>query len=412
MAKRRVVVTGLGMLSPLGNDVKSSWQACKEGRSGIVFDPKLAEAGIPSQIIGRVKDFDSSELISQKEKRRLDIFSQAGLYVADEAIKDSGIEVTEQNAVRIGVAVGSGIGGIDTITTVHKKFIEFGHKKVSPFFIPAAIINMVAGNISIRYGLKGPNISIVTACTTGTHNIGQAFRMIQYGDADVMIAGGSEMSSIDVCVSGFAAAKALSTNFNDRPQQASRPWDKDRDGFVSAEGAGVVVLEEYEHAKKRGANIYAEAIGFGMSADAYHMTQPSGDGGVNSMNAAIKDAGISADSIAHVNAHATSTPLGDIVEIDAIKRVLGSHANNIPISGTKSMTGHLTGASGAVEAIFSVLSIRDGVAPPTINLDNPSEGCDLNLVPHTAQEHDINVVLSNSFGFGGTNATIIFSKIS
>lgn len=410
MSKRRVVVTGLGTINPLGVDVNTSWKACIEGQSGIVQVPSFADTGIPSLVAGKIVDFDPSHVISAKELRRLDVFTQAGLVAAEEAMRDAAFDLEKVNLDRFGVAVGSGIGGIHTILDIHKKYMDGGYRKVSPFFIPATIINMVAGHISIRYGLKGPNISIVTACTTGSHNIGQAYRMIQFGDADLMVAGGTEMASHDLCVAAFAAAKALSTNFNDMPEKASRPWDKDRDGFVIGEGSGMLVLEEYEHAKARGAKIYGEVIGFGMSADAYHITQPSGTGGIHAMQNALNDAQIPESDIDYINAHATSTPLGDSSELDAIKTVF-TNQDNLAVSSTKSMTGHLLGAAGAVEAIFSLLALGDGILPPTINLDNPDDNCDINLVPHVAQEKQLNKVLSNSFGFGGTNASLIFSKL-
>jgi 3-oxoacyl-[acyl-carrier-protein] synthase II len=410
MAKRRVVITGLGMISPLGNDTKSSWQACVDGQSGVEHMPEFEAAGIPSQVIGKLKNFDPTELIARKDLRRYDKFSQVGMIAAEEAIHDAGF-LSSMDPHRVGVAVGSGIGGIHTITAVHEKFLAGGYKKVSPFFIPASIVNMLPGHISIRHGLKGPNISIVTACTSGTHNIGQAYRMIQYGDADIMVAGGAETACVGLCESAFAAAKALSTKYNDQPSRASRPWDKNRDGFVNAEGAGILVLEDYDHAKQRQAPIYAEVIGFGMSADAYHMTQPSGKGGVYAMKNALADAKLNAEAINYINAHATSTLLGDVTEIQAIKQVFGAHAYRVAVSSTKSMTGHLLGAAGAVEAIFSILASRENIAPPTINLDDPDEGCDLNLVPHTAQSCSIQYALSNSFGFGGTNASLIFAPM-
>jgi 3-oxoacyl-[acyl-carrier-protein] synthase II len=411
MNKRRVVVTGLGMISPIGSTVDTSWRACKAGESGIVRIKEYKERDYPSQICGVIPDFDPGDVVSAKDRRKMDPFSQYALVASDEAWRDSGLILSPENANRFGVAIGSGIGGINSIIQNHEKFQEGGARKVSPFFIPASIINMAAGNVSIRFGLKGPNISIVTACTTGTHNIGIAARLIQYGDADVMLAGGTEMATSDLCINGFAATKALSRR-NNEPTRASRPWDEERDGFVLSEGAGVLVLEEYQHAKKRGANIYAELKGVGFSADAYHITLPSGDGGTNCMTNALHDAKMNVDQIHYLNAHATSTTLGDKIEIESIKEVFGDYSRKIAISSTKSMTGHLLGAAGAVEAIFSVLAIRDNVAPPTINLDNPSEGCDLNLVAHTAQERTIDVAISNSFGFGGTNASVIFSRLT
>lgn len=412
MTKRRVVVTGMGMLSPLGHDVESTWKGIVAGKSGVALIDHFDASDLSCKICSRVKDFDPTVYMSEKDARKRDYFIQYGMAACVQAIKDSGIEVTEENADRIGLAVGSGIGGLPFIEKNHGTLVESGVRRVSPFFIPGSLINMISGLISIDYGMKGPNISLVSACTTGTHNIGAAARTIAYGDADVMIAGAAEMATTKLGVGGFAAMRALSTR-NDEPEKASRPWDKDRDGFVLGDGAGVVVLEEYEHAKARGANIYAELIGFGMSADAHHMTtpDPEGRGGAAAAVNAIKDAGINPDDIQYVNAHGTSTPTGDELEIKGIKRAFGDHAYNLAVSSTKSMTGHLLGAAGSVEAIFAILAIRDQVAPPTINLENPSEGCDLNLVPNVAQEMRIDAVLSNSFGFGGTNGSLIFRKI-
>ncbi|MBS0359247.1 MAG: beta-ketoacyl-ACP synthase II [Proteobacteria bacterium] len=413
MSKRRIVVTGLGMLTPVGLSVDQTWKALLEGKSGVTgikhFDPE----GFSCRICATVKDFDITQYVPAKDARKMDPFTQFGIAASDEALKDSGLVITDENAHRVGVAVGSGIGGITTIEANHLQIINGGPRRVSPFFIPAGIINMVAGQISIKYGLKGPNIAIVTACTTGTHNIGHAARMIAYGDADVMLAGGAEMASTPLCIAGFASARALSTR-NDEPEKASRPWDKDRDGFVLGEGAGVMVLEEYEHAKRRGAKIYAELSGFGMSADAYHITSPddSGSGALYSMVNALKDAKLNPEQIDYINAHGTSTQVGDEIEVLAVKSGFGPHAYKLAVSSTKSMIGHLLGAAGAVEAIISVLSIRDNVAPPTINLDNPSEGCDLNFVPHVAQQMKIDHALSNSFGFGNTNGSLIFSRLT
>lgn len=410
--KRRVVVTGLGMLSPLGLNVEQSWEAIKAGKSGIgpieVFDP----TDYAAKIVGAVKNFDITPYMPAKEARKNDLFIQYGVAAAHQAIEDSNLEITEENAHRVGCAIGSGIGGLPAIEATHSTILNSGPRRISPFFIPSVIINMVAGITSIKFNLRGPSISIVTACTTGTHNIGHAARMIAYGDADAMVTGGAEMATTTLGVGGFAAARALSTR-NDEPEKASRPWDKDRDGFVLGEGAGVMMLEEYEHAKARGARIYAELIGFGMSCDAYHITSPDPDGVgfVATMTNALNDAGINADEIDYINAHGTSTPTGDILESNAVKKTFGDHAYKLCVSSTKSMTGHLLGAAGAVEAIVSVLALRDQVAPPTINLDNPEEGCDLDYVAHTAQERKLKTVLSNSFGFGGTNGTLIFRQV-
>ncbi len=412
MTRRRVVVTGLGLLTPLGLTVEASWEGIKAGKSGVKPITRFDTTGFSVTMAAELKNFDPTTVMPAKDCRKSDPFPHFGLATSHQALNDAGIIVTDENAHRIGVAFGSGIGGIDTIEKTVTRLIDSGPRKVSPFFIPGAIANMAAGNISMAFGLKGPNISIVTACTTGTHNIGTAARMIAYGDADVMLAGGSEMATTPVCVAGFAACRALSTNNTD-PEGASRPWDKDRDGFVLGEGAGVLILEEYEHAKQRGANIYAELAGFGMSADAYHITTPSpnGEGAQASMTAALHDAHLNPEDIGYINAHATATPAGDDIEVRGIKSTFKEHAYRIPVSSTKSMTGHLLGAAGAIEAIFSILALRDQIAPPTINLDNPSPDCDLNLVPHTTQTHTINAVLSNSFGFGGTNGTLIFKKV-
>lgn len=413
MSKRRVVVTGLGMLSPVGNSVEQSWQAVQAGQSGISNIEHFDTEKFSVKFAGMVKDFNVEDYMPRKEARKMDVFIQYGVAAADQAFKDSGLVVTDENAERIGVAIGSGIGGITTIETNVRNFEKAGPRKISPFFVPASIINMISGHVSINKGLKGPNIAITTACTTGTHSIGMAARMIQYGDADAMLAGGAEKASSEISIGGFASARALSTR-NDSPQTASRPWDKDRDGFVLGDGSGVVVLEEYEHAKARGAKIYAELVGFGMSGDAYHMTSPpeSGAGAALSMKNAIKDAQINAADIQYINAHGTSTPAGDIAETQAVKGIWGESADKVMMSSTKSMTGHLLGAAGAIEAIFSVLALRDQVAPPTINLENPSEGCDLDYVTDgKARPADIEYALSNSFGFGGTNGTLIFKRI-
>ncbi|HTF86083.1 MAG TPA: beta-ketoacyl-ACP synthase II [Cellvibrio sp.] len=412
MSRRRVVVTGLGMVSSLGNTVADTWHGIVNGKSGVETISTFDVSAFTTQFSASVKNLVIDDYFSGKDARKMDPFIQYGMVAGIQAIRDAGLEVSEANAGRIGVSIGSGIGGIGTIEEGTLVVEHKGPRRMSPFFVPSAIINMISGNLSIMYGMRGPNIALTTACTTGTHSIGFAARMIQYGDADVMVAGGAEMATTPVGLGGFAAARALSTR-NDNPQAASRPWDKDRDGFVLGDGAGVLVLEEYEHAKARGARIYAELIGFGMSGDAYHMTSPpeDGSGAAASMVNAIKDAGIPASAIHYINAHGTSTPAGDKAECQAVKSVMGSAADQVAVSSTKSMIGHLLGAAGAVEAIFSVLAIRDQVAPPTINLDNPDEGCDINLVPHTAQERKIDTVLSNSFGFGGTNGSLVFRKL-
>ncbi len=409
---RRVVVTGLGMVGPVGLNVKDSWDAILAGRSGIGPIKHMDVSQFSVRIGGSVWGFDVANYIGPKEARKMDPFIHYGIAAAMEAIKDAGIEATEQSAPMIGVAIGSGIGGISGIEKGHTAFMEGGPRKISPFFVPSNIINMISGNLSIMYGFQGPNIAIVTACTTGTHNIGEAGRIIARGEADVMIAGGAEMATSPTSLGGFAAARALSTR-NDDPATASRPWDKDRDGFVLADGAGVVVLEEYEHAKKRGANIYAELIGFGMSGDAYHMTQPSegGEGASRCMDNALRDAGINVTDVDYINAHGTSTPVGDAAETMGVKRSFKDHAKKVAMSSTKSMTGHLLGAAGGIEAIFSVLAIRDQVAPPTINYITPDPDCDLDYVPNTARQMKIDVAISNSFGFGGTNGTVVFRKI-
>lgn len=413
MARRRVVVTGMGMITPLGHDVDSTWTRLLKGESGVQAVTEFDASQFPCQIWAKVKDFDPSQYMSAKDARKMDGFTQLGLVAAIEAMKDSGIELTNELAERFGVAVGAGIGGIHTITTNQSKLENSGPRKVSPFFVPSAIINMVAGQLSIHFGLKGPNISVVTACTTGTHNIAQAARMIAYGDADMMLAGGAEMTTTPLCLAGFSAVKALSKR-NDEPQRASRPWDKDRDGFVMGEGAGILVLEEYEAAKARGAKIYAEVAGAGWSADAYHITSPdeNADGASRAMQAAIKDAGLQPNQVDYINAHGTSTYLNDRNETIAVKRVFEDHAYDLAMSSIKSMIGHLLGAAGAVEAVASILSIRDNIAPPTINLDNPDEGCDLNYVPWEAQSRQINVVVSNSLGFGGTNGSLLFKRVN
>lgn len=412
MALRRVVVTGLGMLSPLGTDVESTWAGIVAGRSGIRTIEHFDTEKFPTKFAGLVPEFDMDQYLPSKEARKMDIFVQYGMVAGIQAVKDSGIEATDRNRGRIGVAVGSGIGGLTGIEENHKKLLEGGPRKVSPFFVPGSIINMIAGNLSIHFGFQGPNFATVTACTSGTHSIGFAAQQIMLGTADVMVAGGAEKASCELGMAGFSAARALSTR-NDDPQGASRPWDRDRDGFVLADGSGMVVLEEYEHARARGAKIYAEVIGYGMSGDAYHMTAPpeDGHGAAAAMRNALHSAGINPEQVDYINAHGTSTKMGDVAEISAVKQVFGSAADKLAISSTKSMVGHLLGAAGAVEAIFTLLAMRDNVAPPTINLDNPDEGCDLNLVAKEAQSRTIDIALSNSFGFGGTNGSLLFRKV-
>lgn len=412
MNKRRVVVTGLGMMTPLGATVESSWEGLLASRSGISTITSFDTEGFPVRIGGSIPEFDISAYLPAKEARRMDGFIQLGLAAGIQAMNDSGLEITDESRYRTGVAVGSGIGGIATIEACHDVVLKRGPARVSPFFVPSSIINMIAGHLSIRYGIHGPNIAISTACTTGTHNIGFAARMIAYGDADVMLAGGSEKSTCATTMAGFAAMKALSVR-NEDPEAASRPWDRDRDGFVLSDGAAVMVLEEYEAARARGAKIYCEIAGFGMSADASHMTSPAenGAGGVLSMANALLDGEMNADEIDYINAHGTSTPLGDVAETQAIKTVMGANANDVAISSTKSMLGHALGAAGSIEAVVSILALRDQVVPATINLDNPGDGCDLDYVPKIAREMNVAVSLSNSFGFGGTNGTLIFKKV-
>lgn len=412
MAKRRVVVTGMGMVSPLGLDVKTSWENILAGKSGISTITEFDTSGFSTRFGGIVKDFDVSTVLSVKEAKKMDPFIHYGLAAAKEAIEDAGLEVTDANAERIGVAVGSGIGGLPGIEKGHNAYLKGGPRRISPFFIPSSIINMISGNLSIMYGMKGPNIALVTACATATHSIGDAARIIEYGDADVMIAGGAEKATGPMALGGFAAARALSSR-NDDPETASRPWDAERDGFVLSDGAGVVVLEEYEHARKRGARIYAELAGYGMSGDAYHMTMPSkgGEGAKRCMRVAMKNAGINPEEVNYINAHGTSTPIGDKAEVDAVKGAFGDHAHTLAMSSTKSMTGHALGAAGGLEAIFTILCIRDQLASPTINIFNPDPECDLDFVPDTARDMQIDVALSNSFGFGGTNGTLVFSKL-
>lgn len=409
-SKRRVVVTGLGVVSPVGIGVDTAWANIVAGKSGITRITKFDPSNFSSQIAGEVKDFDVSQYLPAKEARRMDTFIQYGLAAAIEAVKDSGIEATEENAERIGVSIGSGIGGLGLIEETNDTYDEGGPRKVSPFFIPGTIINMISGNLSIMFGFKGPNVSIVTACTTGTHSIGDAARMIEYGDADAMVAGGAEAAITELSVAGFASARALSSR-NDDPATASRPWDKDRDGFVIGEGAGVMVLEEYEFAKKRGAKIYAELVGYGMSADAYHMTAPNMDGPRRSMRNALNNAGVNPDEVQFVNAHGTSTPLGDANETNAIKAAFGDHAKNIVVNSTKSMTGHLLGGAGGLESVFTVLSIHNQISPPTINIFNQDPECDLDFCANAARDMKIEVALKNNFGFGGTNGSLVFKKI-
>ncbi|PID45158.1 MAG: beta-ketoacyl-[acyl-carrier-protein] synthase II [Proteobacteria bacterium] len=414
MSKRRVVVTGLGIVSPVGSKVATAWANIVAGKSGINrISPDLFDASEFSvKIAGNVTGFDVNEYIKPKDQRKMDPFIHYGIGAGSDALVDSGIEVSEANADRIGVIVGSGIGGIGTIEKNYEVYLKGGSRKISPFFVPSSIVNMVAGNLSIMHGLKNHNMSPVSACATATHSIGDAARMIAYGDADAMLAGGAEMASTPLGVGGFAAARALSTR-NDDPEAASRPWDVDRDGFVLGDGAGVLMLEEYETAKARGADIYCEIAGFGMSSDAYHMTSPSkdGEGAARCMLNALHDAGLNPEDVDYINAHGTSTPAGDVAETMAVKRAMGQHAKQVAVSSTKSMTGHLLGAAGGIEAVFSVLAIRDQILPPTINLDNQDSECDLDYVANTAREAKVDVAMSNSFGFGGTNGTVIFKKI-
>jgi len=413
LSKRRVVITGLGIVSPVGNTVSSAWESIVSGKSGITRITRFDASNFTSQIAGEVKDFDIQQYLSAKEARRMDIFIHYGMAAAIQAVKDAGIEdVTHLDSERVGVNIGSGIGGLSMIENTDAAYHAGGPRKISPFFIPSTIINMIAGNLSIMYGYKGPNLAIVTACTTATHSIGHSARMIEYGDADVMVCGGAESCVTPLSIGGFSAAKALSVS-NDDPASASRPWDKDRDGFVLGEGAGILVLEEIEHAKRRGAKIYAELAGFGMSADAFHMTAPcdDGEGAARCMSNALKNASIPTTEVDYVNAHGTSTPLGDIAETVAIKRCFGGHANKLAINSTKSMTGHLLGAAGGVEAVFSTLAVHHQIAPPTINLVNQDPQCDLDYIPSIARDMRINVALSNSFGFGGTNGTLVFRRV-
>jgi 3-oxoacyl-[acyl-carrier-protein] synthase II len=413
LSKRRVVITGLGIVSPVGSSVASAWDSICNARSGIRPITKLDVSAFPVRIGGEVVDFNPEEFMPPKDVRKFDPFVPMGFAASVQAVKDSGFQVTEENSARIGVAIGAGIGGLSTIEENTEKWLEAkSPRKISPFFIPGSIINAAAGQVSIHYKLRGPNLAIVTACTTSTHAIGIAGRTIQYGDADIMIAGGAEMAFTPLGLGSFGQARALSVR-NDEPERASRPWDKDRDGFVMSEGAGAIVMEEYEHAKARGATIYAEFVGFGMSADAFHITAPpeDGEGARLAMVNAVRDAGIEPGAIDYINAHATSTELGDRAETVAIKRAFGDHAYKLAVSSTKSMTGHLLGAAGAVEAIFSILAIRDGVVPPTLNLENPDPECDLDYVPNTARRARVTTALSNSFGFGGTNGSLVFRAL-
>ena len=410
MSKRRVVVTGLGLITPVGIGVSESWANIVSGQSGIGKITKFDCSTYPSQVAGEVKNFDPLLYIPPKDARRMDTFIQFGIAAGIEAFKDSGIEVTDSNSERIGVSVGSGIGGINLIESTSDVFDEGGVRKVSPFFIPGTIINMISGNLSIMLNLKGPNVSIATACTTGTHSIGDAARMIEYGDADVMLAGGAEAAITELSVAGFSSAKALSSR-NDDPKTASRPWDKDRDGFVIGEGAGVMVLEEYEYAKKRGAKIYAELSGYGMSADAYHITAPNMDGPRRSIVNALKNANVNIDNVQYINAHGTSTQLGDLNETNAIKASFGDHAKKIVVNSTKSMTGHLLGGAGGIESVFTVLAIHHQISPPTINIFNQDPECDLDYCANEARSMKIDVALKNNFGFGGTNGSLVFKKI-
>jgi 3-oxoacyl-[acyl-carrier-protein] synthase II len=413
MSHRRVVVTGLGLIAPVGLDVESGWENILAGKSGIKPITHFDIAPFSVRFGGPIYGFDVEQYIPKKEARKMDAFIHYGIAAGVQAIRDSGIEITEDNAKRIGVAIGSGIGGVTGIENGYGAYLSGGPRKISPFFVPANIINMVAGNLSIMYGLKGPNISIVSACSTGAHNIGDAMRMIQYGTVDMMVAGGAEMATSPTGLGGFAAARALSTR-NDDPQAASRPWDRDRDGFVLSDGAGVLMLEELEHAKARGARIYAELAGSAMNSDAYHMTSPSpgGEGAADCMRLALADARLNLDQVDYINAHGTSTPAGDVAETMAVKAAFGDYARKLAVSSTKSMTGHMLGAAGGAEAVFTVLAIRDQVMPPTINLDNPDEQCDLDYVPHTARQSKVDVAISNSFGFGGTNGTLVFRRFN
>ena len=413
MSKRRVVITGLGIISPVGSTVKSAWDAIVRGQSGIGPITKFDVSAFPVRFGGPVRDFDVAQYITPKDARRMDEFMHYGVAAGIQAVTDSGIDFSKLDTERCGAVCGAGIGGLGTIEQEYDNFLKGGPRKISPFFVPASIVNMIAGHLSIKYGLKGPNLGVVTACTTSTHAIGLGMRTIQYGDADMIIAGGGEMATTPCGLGSFGQAKALSTR-NDAPAEASRPWDADRDGFVLSDGGGAVILEELEHARRRGANIYAELVGFGMSGDAHHITAPpeDGEGARLSMSNALKDAAMNPSEVSYINAHATSTPLGDRAETFAMKRAFGDHARKVAISSTKSMTGHLLGAAGVVEAIFSLLAIRDGIVPPTINLHKPDPDCDLDYVPNTARKMKVDVALSNSFGFGGTNGSVIFRRFT
>ena len=413
MSKRRVVVTGLGLISPVGNTVAEAWDNVRNGVSGIASIDTFDVSAFTTRFAGTIKNFDISKYLEPKEARKCDPFMHYGIAACVEAINDAGFEIQESEAHRFGIAMGSGIGGVSTIEANHSKWLEGGPRKISPFFVPASIINMISGHVSIKYGLTGPNLAVVTACTTSTHCIGLAARLIQHGDADVMLAGGAEYATTPLGLGGFCAARALSTR-NDEPARASRPWDRDRDGFVLSDGAGCIALEEYEHAKARGARIYAEFVGFGMSADAYHITAPSedGQGAYRCMVNALADAGLNADEIGYINAHGTSTPLGDAAETVAIKRAFGDAASKVAVSSTKSTTGHMIGAAGGAEAIFTVLALQQQVIPPTINLENQDPQCDLDYTPNVARDTKLHAALSNSFGFGGTNGTVIFTRMS
>ena len=412
MSRRRVVITGLGIISPVGNTVVEAWASVLAAKPGISRITRFDPAAFAAQIAGEVKGFDVTQYMSAKEARRMDTFIHFGMAAGIQALRDSGLEVTPENAERIGVNIGSGIGGLPVIEETHDDYLKGGPRKISPFFIPGVIINMISGHLSIRFGLKGPNLAMVTACTTATHCIGDSGRLIEYGDADVMVAGGAEATLTPLAIGGFASARALSTR-NDDPATASRPWDRDRDGFVLGEGAGALVLEEFEHARRRGAKIYAELAGFGMSADAHHMTAPAedGEGAARCMAIALRNARLNLDQIDYINAHGTSTPLGDVAETIAVKRCFGDHARKLAMSSTKSMTGHLLGAAGGVEAVFCALAVRDQVAPPTANLINQDPACDLDYVPNAARQMPVRAALSNSFGFGGTNGTLIFTRV-
>jgi 3-oxoacyl-[acyl-carrier-protein] synthase II len=413
MSRRRVVVTGLGLISPVGNSVTEGWGNLLAGRSGIGTVTKFDASALSCRVVGEVKGFNVEEYMPAKEARHMDTFIHFGMAASIQAVRDAGLAtgdaLTEDQAERVGVMVGSGIGGLPMIEATHKEYTERGARRISPFFVPASIINMISGHVSIMYGFKGPNMAIVTACTTGLHCIGEAGRMIEYGDADVMVAGGAESTVSPLGIGGFASARALSTR-NDDPTTASRPWDKDRDGFVLGEGGGVVVLEEYEHAKKRGAKVYAELIGFGMGADAYHMTAPNVDGPKRSMKAALRNAGLNGDAVQYLNAHGTSTPLGDLNETNAIKLAFGDHARKLVVNSTKSMTGHLLGGAGGIESVFTVLALHHQISPPTINIFNQDPECDLDYCANTAREMKIDVAVKNNFGFGGTNGTLVFRR--